>query len=137
MDDGDCRAISGQASMKVWQLLLIVITFSLLVGLMASNPTMGDYLVFCDDELRQLFDHSAGALSAEQGRLIRAVYEAQRGKLLERIIRPQTVRTNLVLFSLYTMQVAGTDLSVLGIGGKLYPLHGLEESMRAVGKFAF
>ncbi len=123
--------------MKVWQLFLIILNIGLLVGLTASNPSMDDYLAFCDQELRRLFDHSDGSLPVEQGRLIRAVYEAQRGKLLEGIVRKQTVRTDLVLFSLYKMQVAGTELSVLGIGGMLVPLHGLEESMRAVGKFAF
>jgi hypothetical protein len=123
--------------MKVWQLLLILLTVSLLVGLMATNPSMNDYLAFCDQELRRLFDYSDGSLPPEQARLIRAIYEARRGKLLERIIRQQTVRKNMILFSLYEMQVGGTELSVLGIGGKLYQLHGLDESMRAVGKFAF
>jgi hypothetical protein len=123
--------------MKVWQLFLIILITGLLVGLTASNPSMDDYLAFCDQELRRLFDHSDGSLSSAQERLIRAVYEANRRKLLEGIVRKQTARTNLVLFSLYTMQVAGTELSVLGIGGMLFPLHGLEDSMRAVGKFAF
>lgn len=123
--------------MSLLRLSVIVLALILLVGLAWSNPTMDDYLRFVELELGKAIDRMDQGTSSREQQFIRQVFRTQSKKLLESVVRPNTARQNWGMMSLYEAQVAGTNVMVLGIGGRFIPLRGVEEVTLKIGRMAF
>ncbi len=123
--------------MSILRLSVIVLALIFLVGLTWSNPTMDDYLHFVELELGKAIDRMDQGTSSREQQFIRQVFRTQSKKLLESVVRPNTVRQNWGMMSLYEAQVAGTNVVVLGIGGRFIPLQGVEEATLKIGRMAF
>jgi len=123
--------------MSLLRLSVIVLALILLVGLAWSNPTMDDYLRFVELELGKAIDRMDQGTSSREQQFIRQVFRTQSKKLLESVVRPNTARQNWGMMSLYEAQVAGTNVMVLGIGGRFIPLRGVEEATLKIGRMAF
>lgn len=123
--------------MSLLRLSVIVLALIFLVGLTWSNPTMDDYLRFVELELEKAIDRMDQGTSSREQQFIRQVFRTQGKKLLESVVRPNTARQNWGMMSLYQAQVAGTNVVVLGIGGRFIPLQGVEEATLKIGRMAF
>lgn len=123
--------------MSILRLSVIVLALIFLVGLAWSNPTMDDYLRFVELELGKAIDRMDQGTSSREQQFIRQVFRTQSKKLLESVVRPNTARQNWGMMSLYEAQVAGTNVVVLGIGGRFIPLQGVEEATLKIGRMAF
>ncbi len=123
--------------MSLLRLSVIVLGLIFLVGLAWSNPTMDDYLRFVELELGKAIDRMDQGTSSREQQFIRQVFRTQSKKLLESVVRPNTARQNWGRMSLYQAQVAGTNVVVLGIGGRFIPLRGVEEATLKIGRMAF
>jgi Domain of unknown function (DUF4359) len=123
--------------MSLLRLSVLVVTLAGAVGLVWSNPTMEDYLRFVEQELGKAIDRMDQGTSTREQQFIRQVFRSQSRKLLESIVRPNTARHNWGLVSQYETQVAGTNVVVLGIGGRFIPLRGVEEATLKIGRMAF
>lgn len=107
------------------------------VALALSNPTMDDYLRFVEQELGKAINRMDQSTPAREQEFIRQVFSTQSKKLLEGVVRPQTIRRNWGLFSRYETRVAETRVVVLGIAGRFIPLEGVEEATVKIGRMVF
>ncbi|HRI39925.1 MAG TPA: DUF4359 domain-containing protein [Nitrospira sp.] len=123
--------------MSLLRLSVLVVALAGAVGLVWSNPTMEDYLRFVEQEFGKAIDRMDQGTSTREQQFIRQVFRSQSRKLLESIVRPNTARYNWGLVSQYETQVAGTNVVVLGIGGRFIPLRGVEEATVKIGRMAF
>ena len=107
------------------------------ISLAWSNPTMDEYLQFVEQELGKAVNRMDQNTPTREQQFIRQVFQSQSKKLLESVVRPNTVRHNWGILSYYEMQVAGTNVVVLGLGGRFIPLKGVEEATLKIGRMAF
>lgn len=121
-----------------------LVRLSALVGILVgaislawSNPTMDEYLQFVEQELGKAVNRMDQNTPTREQQFIRQVFQSQSKKLLESVVRPNTVRHNWGILSYYEMQVAGTSVVVLGLGGRFIPLKGVEEATLKIGRMAF
>ena len=123
--------------MSLFRLSVIVVALAGAIGLALSNPTMDDYLRFVEQELSKAIDRMDKGSPTREQQFIRQVFQSQSRKLLELLVRPNTVRRNWGLVSRYETQVADTKVIVLGLGGRFIPLQGVEEATLKIGRMAF
>ena len=123
--------------MSLLRLSLVVVVLALGVGLALSNPTMDDYLRFVELELGKAIDRMDQHTPTREQEFLRQVFRSQSKKLLDAVVRPNTVRHNWGLFSQYDTQVAETKVVVLGLGGRFIPVQGVEEATLKIGRMAF
>lgn len=123
--------------MSLLRLSVIVVGLAVAIGLALSNPTMDDYVRFVERELSKVIDRMDQGTSTREQQFIRQVFQLQSKKLLESVVRPNTVRQNWGIMSEYETEVAGTKVIVLGLGGRFIPLQGVEEATLKIGRMAF
>ena len=123
--------------MSLLRLSLVVVVLALGVGLALSNPTMDDYLRFVELELGKAIDRMDQHTPTREQEFLRQVFRSQSKKLLEAVVRPNTVRHNWGFFSQYDTQVAETKVVVLGLGSRFIPVQGVEEATLKIGRMAF
>ena len=123
--------------MSLARLAVVVLVLAGAVGLALSNPTMDDYLLFVETELGRAMDRMDQNTPVREQQFIRQVFRSQGKKLIESIVRPNTVRQNWGLLSRFETQVADTKVTVLGVSGRFIPIRGMEEVTLKVGRMAF
>lgn len=123
--------------MSLARLAVVVLVLAGAVGLALSNPTMDDYLQFVETELGRAMDRMDQNTPVREQQFIRQVFRSQGKKLIESIVRPNTVRQNWGLLSRFETQVADTKVTVLGVSGRFIPIRGMEEVTLKVGRMAF
>lgn len=107
------------------------------VGLAATNPTMDAYVQFVEARLAAEIEKMDQSASRRDRDLIKAVFRAQGPKLVEGVVRPNTVRSNWGLLSFFHTDVLNQPVLVLGVAGQFVPLRGVEEATLKVGRLAF
>jgi hypothetical protein len=123
--------------MSLLRLSTVVVVLAGAIGLALSNPTMDDYLRFVEQELSKAIDRMDQGTPTREQQFIRQVFQSQSRKLLESLVRPNTVRQNWGIVSQYETQVADTKVIVLGLGGRFIPIQGVEEATLKIGRMAF
>ena len=123
--------------MSLARLAVVVLVLAGAVGLALSNPTMDDYLLFVETELGRAMDRMDQSTPVREQQFIRQVFRSQGKKLIESVVRPNTVRQNWGLLSRFETQVADTKVTVLGVSGRFIPIRGVEEVTLKVGRMAF
>ena len=107
------------------------------VVLAATNPTMDAYVQFVEARLAAEIEKMDQSASRRDRDLIKAVFRAQGPKLVEGVVRPNTVRSNWGLLSFFHTDVLNQAVLVLGVAGQFVPLRGVEEATLKVGRLAF
>ena len=107
------------------------------VVLAATNPTMDAYVQFVEARLAAEIEKMDQSASRRDRDLIKAVFRAQGPKLVEGVVRPNTVRSNWGLLSFFHTDVLNQPVLVLGVAGQFVPLRGVEEATLKVGRLAF
>ena len=107
------------------------------VVLAGTNPTMDAYVQFVEARLAAEIEKMDQSASRRDRDLIKAVFRAQGPKLVEGVVRPNTVRSNWGLLSFFHTDVLNQPVLVLGVAGQFVPLRGVEEATLKVGRLAF
>jgi hypothetical protein len=123
--------------MTLLRLSILVIVLSLSVGLALSNPTKDDYLDFVETELRKAMDKSELNQSNRDTAMVRSIFQSHSRELVRSFVGPRTIRRNWGLVSFYESRLSDTDILVLGVGGRFFPLRGIDESILRLGRMAF
>lgn len=123
--------------MSLFRLSVIVVALAVAIGLALSNPTMDDYLHFVELELGKAVDRMDQGTPTREQQFIRQVFRSQSKKLLEVVVRPNTIRRNWGIVSQYETLVVDTKVIVLGLGGLFIPIQGVEEATLKIGRMVF
>lgn len=119
------------------KLVGLVAGLGMAVWLAATNPTMDSYLRFVEARLAAEIDKMDRSVPRPEQDLIKGIFRSQGRKLVEGVIRPNTIRNNWGLLSLFETNVLGQPVLVLGMAGQFIPLRGVEEATVKVGRLAF
>jgi hypothetical protein len=106
-------------------LVVIILVLAVSVGLAATNPTLNDYQAFIEGLMAQAVERTDG--STQAGSLVRELFRSQGKKVVEVMIRPNTLRHNFGLCSLFETRVLGTKVLVVGVVNQFIPIEGVDE----------
>ncbi len=123
--------------MSTLKLAGLVAGLVMAVGLAATNPTMDAYVRFVEARLVAEIDKMDQSGPRHDRDLIKALFRAQGPKLVEGVVRPNTMRNNWGLLSFFETNVLDQPVLVLGVAGQFVPLRGVEEATLKVGRLAF
>jgi hypothetical protein len=121
----------------VLQLSIAVLVLSGSIGLVLSNPTMDEYLLFVETELGKAMDRSDQGHSTGEQTMLKSIFRSHSHELINTAVRPHTVRCNWGLMSLFETSVLDSRIVVLGVAGYFIPLKGIEEGIVRLGRLAF
>jgi hypothetical protein len=123
--------------MRITQLSILIVLLSVGIGLVLSNPTMEDYLVFVEGELTKAMDRSDRGDSTREKTMLKSIFRSHSHELMHTAVRPRTIRRNWAVMSLYETSVFESRIVVLGVGGYFIPLKGIDEAIVRLGRLAF
>jgi hypothetical protein len=123
--------------MNVLQLGIVVLVLALGIGLVLSNPTMDDYLLFVEAELRKAMDRSDPGVSTREQAMLKSIFRSHSHELMATAVRPHTARRNWGVMSIYETTVLDSRIVVLGVAGYFIPLKGIDEAIIRLGRLAF
>jgi hypothetical protein len=119
---------------KLWVLLLIVVTLSLAIWLAVTNPTKEDYARFLGTVMDQALLHMSEAPSTRDRDILREVIRAHGREVIASMIMPGTKRGNFGFWSVFESRLFGVEVIVYGAGGKFYPRDEPEEVVKKLGR---
>ena len=123
--------------MRTLGLALLTAFLGICVVLAATNPTTDDYLLFLETRLSQALERMDQTAPSREQNLIRSVFRTQGKRLIEGLVRPNTVRRNWGLASLFETRVLDVRVVVLGMAGRFVPIKGVEEATLRLGRAVF
>lgn len=123
--------------MTVLQLSIVVMVLGVSIGLALSNPTMDDYLLFVETELGKAMDRSDQSQSTREQTMLKSIFRSHSHELMNTAVRPQTVRRNWGLMSVYETTVLDSRIVVVGVAKYFVPLKGIDEAIVRLGRLAF
>ena len=123
--------------MSLLRLAMTVIVLGLGVGLVLSNPTMDDYLLFVEGQLGKAMDRSEQNHSGREQAMLKSIFRSHSHELMETAVRPHTIRRNWAVMSVYETSLFDVRIVVLGAAGSFVPLRGIDEAILRLGRLAF
>jgi len=123
--------------MSLLRLAMTVIVLGLGVGLVLSNPTMDDYLLFVEGQLGKAMDRSEQNHSGREQAMLKSIFRSHSHELMETAVRPHTIRRNWAVMSVYETSLFDVRIVVLGAAGSIIPLKGIDEAILRLGRLAF
>ncbi len=123
--------------MTVLQLIIAIVVLSASIGLVLSNPTMDDYLLFVETELGKAMDRSDQSASTREQAMLKSIFRSHSHELMNTAVRPHTIRRNWGLMSLYETSMLDSRIVVVGVAGYFIPLRGINEDIVRFGRLAF
>jgi hypothetical protein len=123
--------------MSLLRLAMTVIVLGLGVGLVLSNPTMDDYLLFVEGQLGKAMDRSEQNHSGREQAMLKSIFRSHSHELMETAVRPHTIRRNWAVMSIYETSLFDVRIVVLGAAGSFIPLKGIDEAILGLGRLAF
>ena len=123
--------------MSLLRLAMTVIVLGLGVGLVLSNPTMDDYLLFVEGQLGKAMDRSEQNHSGREQAMLKSIFRSHSHELMETAVRPHTIRRNWAVMSIYETSLFDVRIVVLGACGSFIPLKGIDEAILRLGRLAF
>jgi len=123
--------------MSLLRLAMTVIVLGLGVGLVLSNPTMDDYLLFVEGQLGKAMDRSEQNHSGREQAMVKSIFRSHSHELMETAVRPHTIRRNWAVMSIYETSLFDVRIVVLGAAGSFIPLKGIDEAILRLGRLAF
>jgi hypothetical protein len=114
-------------------LAILVLVLSIAVALVWTNPSTTDYLQYLEVLVTETLNRMDPNTPAREREMIRRIFQTRGKRLLDTLVRPNTQRHNYGLYSLFETQVLDVRVRVLGVGGRFFPLDGVEEVGAKVG----
>ena len=118
-------------------LLMLVLLLAVCVALAATNPTTRDYGTFLQASLSQALERMDRSEPTNQRKIIRDLLTAQGARVIESLIRSNTVRRNYGLFSIFETHAFDVRVVVVGVGRHFFPAEGQEEIAKKLGQLVF
>jgi len=115
-------------------LLSIVMLLGICVALAATNPTTPDYGKFLEAALSRALDRMDQEEPAPQRKVIQDLLISQGKRVIESVVRSNTVRRNYGLFSIFETRVFDVRVVVLGVGMTFIPIDGQEDIEKKLGR---
>ncbi len=116
--------------MSTRELLLLVLILAGALWLADMNPTSQDYEAFQDRLLTEMIAQLGSGKENAQSAVIRQLASKKNRSFFQSLVRSQTKRTNLGLFSLYETSLFKTKIWVIGIAGRFIPLTDMDQAVR-------
>jgi hypothetical protein len=123
--------------MSLLRLSLVVTILAVMVVLALTNPTMDQYLSFVQVELTKAMDRMDQSTPDQEGTVVRNIFRRHSQELLNRVVRPHTMRKNWGVLSWFETTVLGARVVVIGIGNRFIPVEGLDEATLILGRQVF
>lgn len=121
-------------SMSTIGLAVVVVLLGVCVWLAATNPTTDDYGVFLEVMLGQALDRMEQAGSPREHAEIRDLLRSQGKQIIKSVVRPNTIRHNYGLFSIFETRVIEFRLEVVGFSNHFFPGEDVEAVSRKLGQ---
>lgn len=115
-------------------LVVVVVLLGLCVALALTNPTTQEYGAFLQAQLALAVEQMDRTLPAQERDLLRGIYAANGGQLVELVLRQYTRRRNFGLFSLFESTVLEQKVVVVGVAAGFIPIEGVEEAVLKLGQ---
>lgn len=119
--------------MKIWMLVVLVLTLGVAVGLAVSNPSSHDYEGFLQSQIVSALERMDAQPSARDQAIFREVIKAHGTHVVHTFVLPSTLRTNYGLWSVFQTQLFGVDVVVYGVAGRFVPRDDPDVLIRKVG----
>jgi hypothetical protein len=123
--------------MTLLHLCALVIVLAAGIGLVLSNPTMDDYLLFVETELGKAMDRSDQGQSTREQAMLKSIFRSHSHELMMTAVRPHTRRENWGICSLYETSIFDSQIVVLGVASSFIPLKGINDAIVKLGRLAF
>ena len=123
--------------MSLLHLSLVVTALAVSVVLALTNPTTDQYLGFVQAELTKAMDRMDQSTPEREGMAVRNIFRRHSQELLNRMVRPHTMRQNWGVLSRFETTVLGTRVVVIGIGNQFIPVEGVDEAILTLGRQVF
>jgi hypothetical protein len=123
--------------MSLLRLSLVVTVLAVMVMLALTNPTMDQYLSFVQAELTKAMDRMDQSTPEREETVVRNIFRRHSQELLNRVVRPHTMRKNWGVLSMFETTVLGTRVVVIGIGSQFIPVKGVDEAILTLGRQVF
>jgi hypothetical protein len=123
--------------MSLLRLILVVTVLAVMVMLALTNPTMDQYLSFVQAELTKAMDRMDQSTPEREETVVRNIFRRHSQELLNRVVRPHTMRKNWGVLSMFETTVLGTRVVVIGIGSQFIPVKGVDEAILTLGRQVF
>ena len=123
--------------MSLLRLSLVVTALAVSVVLALTNPTTDQYLGFVQAELTKAMDRMDQSTPEREGMAVRNIFRRHSQELLNRMVRPHTLRQNWGVLSRFETMVLGTRVVVIGIGNQFIPVEGVDEAILTLGRQVF
>ena len=115
-------------------LLIMVLSLGACVALAGTNPTMPEYGAFLQASLGRALERMDQTEPANQRKAVRELLTTQGKRVIDSLIRSNTVRRNYGLFSLFETQAFDVRVVVVGVGMNFFPMDGPEEIAEKLGQ---
>lgn len=122
--------------MSTRSLILLVGCLLITVILATTNPSTQEYDAFLESTVSQAVEHRAQQVPEQQGQVMQNLLQALLKPFMQSVVRPNTVRRNFGLFSLFETRVMESRVLVLGIGTVFVPLRGVEDIIQKLERLA-
>jgi hypothetical protein len=123
--------------MSLLRLSLVVTVLAVMVMLALTNPTMDQYLSFVQAELTKAMDRMDQSTPEREETVVQNIFRRHSQELLNRVVRPHTMRKNWGVLSMFETTVLGTRVVVIGIGSQFIPVKGVDEAILTLGRQVF
>jgi hypothetical protein len=123
--------------MSLLRLILVVTVLAVMVMLALTNPTMDQYLSFVQAELTKAMDRMDQSTPEREETVVQNIFRRHSQELLNRVVRPHTMRKNWGVLSMFETTVLGTRVVVIGIGSQFIPVKGVDEAILTLGRQVF
>lgn len=118
--------------MRTRSLIIIVLVLGLGVGLAATNPTSDAYYVFVERQLARSVERIDSTTPA--GNLMRQIFTSQGALVIQSVVRPNTIRRNYGLLSIFTTKLLDVEVVVVGVGTAFIPIKGVDEVAKKIAQ---
>lgn len=118
-------------------LIALVILLGLCVTLAATNPGSMQYGHFLEAEMAKALARMDKTEATSQQKIMRDILTTQGKKVIDSLIRSNTVRRDYGLFSVFTTRVFQVEVVVIGVGTQFVPLDSQEELRKKLGRLMF
>jgi hypothetical protein len=123
--------------MKIVALIALVLLLGVAVLLAATNPTTEQYNAFLEASLTRALERmgeDAVQEATSEKKMIQDLLRTKGKKIIQSLIRSNTIRHNYGLFSIFETTALGVRVQVVGVGSRFFPLEDEKEIVRKLGQ---
>lgn len=114
--------------------VIVAVLLAAGAGLAGTNPTPHDYQALLDASLSRALDQMGQSETMRDREVLRNLLRSRGQEVIDELIRSNTVRWNLGLFSIFVTNVEEVRVRVVGVGNRFVPIDDVEAITRKMGR---